>query len=75
MEVLPLRYQPSEPVENIFTGATIGSPSIVIETGFADALNCLRVTGQLVFLAIRDFLHVSASQLADGGIYLCGMIL
>src|SRR5262245_30317435 len=54
--VLPLRYQPSEPVENSLTGATMGMPLIVISTGLACSLNCLRLIGQVVLTAMISLL-------------------
>ena len=33
--VLPLRYQPSEPVENSFTSASMVVPPMLISTAFA----------------------------------------
>src|SRR5437764_1245252 len=51
--VLPLRYQPSEPVENSFTSACRGTPFTVTVTGLALLRKSPRLMGQLVFFAMR----------------------
>src|SRR5229473_4926210 len=53
--VLPLRYQPREPVENSFTMACIGTLLIATDTGLALARNSERLTGQVV-LAMKYLL-------------------
>src|SRR5262249_15666136 len=58
MVVLPLRYQPREPVENSFTSAVSGTSPIRTTTGLALLRNSPRLTGQLVFLAIETSLSL-----------------
>jgi hypothetical protein len=49
MLVLPVKYQPSDPVENSLTSANNGSPLITTVTGLAAARNCRRLIGQVDF--------------------------
>src|SRR5205823_11846212 len=56
MVVLPLRYQPSEPVENSLTSAWSGTLLMATVTGLALARKSARLIGQVVFLAMRILL-------------------
>src|SRR5207248_9758297 len=67
MTVLPVRYQPNEPVENSLVGTTIGTSLMVIVTGLAWSRNWERVMGQMDFFAIASSLKRAAS-LASAGI-------
>src|SRR4051812_35917172 len=52
MVILPLRYQPSEPVENSLTSACNGTSPTLTVTALALVRKSLRVMGQVVFLAM-----------------------
>src|SRR6266436_4168655 len=56
MTVLPLRYQPSDPVENSLVGTIMGTSQTVMVTGLARLRNCSRVMGQFVFFDIATSL-------------------
>src|SRR5262249_27651486 len=57
--VFPLRYQPSDPVENSLTSAWSGTLPIVTVTGFAACRKSARVMGQVVFFAMIFLLEWS----------------
>src|SRR5262249_61471 len=57
--VLPLRYQPNEPVENSLTSAMSGASPILTLTGLACWVNSARVTGQLVLAMVPPELSAS----------------
>jgi len=58
MVVFPLRYQPSDPVENSYTIACIGTLLIVTVTGLALARNSERLMGHAV-LAMNTSLRAA----------------
>src|SRR5262245_35409624 len=57
--ILPLRYQPSEPVENSLTSADMGMPLMTTSTGLAPSLKSLREIGQVVFAAMKHSFGVN----------------
>lgn len=60
--VLPVKYQPSEPVENSFTSAVIGIPLMTTSTGWAFSRNSPRVTEQ------EGFAMISSNEVEGGEI-------